>query len=307
MSKLKLNAIALSIMAASNFANAIEPGHPSIYPLGVENYTCCALPPPGVYGMVFGGHLELDKVRDNNGNNLVGTALPSDFKITVNAVVPRFVWITPIKVGDASLGFHGIFPIVNKKVTAGGSSNSNTGLGDITFGPVLGWHHSQNLHSVLALDIHAPTGDYSTAANAVNLGVNHWAFQPVLGVSYIDPNGLNADLKTMYTYNFENDKTKYKNGQELTFDYSVGWGFGNGLTAGVGGYYYQQITQDTNSGAAYGGTVNDKARAFAIGPSIRYDSGKGWFVTAKYTVDSNVRNYTEGNAFWVKAVFPLSM
>jgi hypothetical protein len=304
MSNFTKKVVAVAALAAVSSAYAIEPGHPSIYSIGVENFTCCALPPPGVYGMVYGGHLEMDKVRDNNGNNLVGTAVPADFNIKVTAVVPRLIWVTPFKVGDASLALHGIFPLVDKTVTAGGSKNSESGLGDITLGAALGWHHSANLHTLFALDVHAPTGKYSTSANAVNLGVNHWAIQPVLGVSYIDPNGPNADLKSMYTYNFESNDTKYKNGQELTFDYSVGWGFGNGLTVGVGGYYYKQITADQNSGNSYGGTVNGKAQAFAIGPSVRYDSGKGWFVTAKYTMDSNVRNYTEGKAFWLKAVFP---
>lgn len=42
--------------------------------------------------------------------------------------------------------------------------------------------------------------------------------------------------------------TQYHSGQELIIDYSLGWGFGNGLTAGVGGYLYQQTTNDTQNG-----------------------------------------------------------
>jgi hypothetical protein len=301
--KISINTLALALalgLAVSGSAAAIEPNQASIYPIGVENYGCCALPPPGIYGMVYGGNLEMNKVVDNNGN----TTTPSDFKITVNAIVPRFIWITPVKVGEASLGVHAIMPLIDKTVTAGGVSAHHNGLGDMTFGPVLGWHHSPNLHNVLALDILAPTGQY-TYGDAANIGVNHWAIQPVVGVSYMDPNGLNADLKAMYTYNLRNTTTNYKNGQELTLDYSLGWGVGSGWTLGVGGYVYRQITNDQNSGSYYGGAVSDKAKAIAIGPSIRYDSGKGWFLTAKYTTDSNVRNYTEGKAFWVKAVFPL--
>jgi len=300
MFKFRLNIVGLFIMAVSSFANAVEPGQPSIYPVGVENYTCCALPPPGVYGMVYAGKLEFDKVIGNNGN----VVSPSDFSINVDAVVPRIIWVTPIKVGGASLALHAILPLVEEKVTAGGVSASSSGIGDMTFGPALGWNLSQSLHSVLALDIHAPTGKYKLGAEA-NIGVNHWAAQPVLGFSYIDPNGLNADLKSMYTFNMRNNDTSYKNGQELTLDYDLGWGLGNGWTLGVGGYFYQQITNDENNGTYYGGVDNDKARSLAIGPSVRYDSGKGWFLTAKYTKDTDVENYTKGNAFWVKAVFPL--
>jgi hypothetical protein len=50
--------------------------------------------------------------------------------------------------------------------------------------------------------------------------------------------------------------------------------------------------------------ANNKGRAFAIGPAVKYDSGKGWFVTGKYQKESSVRNRAEGQAFWMKAVFP---
>jgi hypothetical protein len=117
MSQFAKKIVAVATLAAVSGAYAIEPGHPSIYPVGVENFTCCALPPPGVYGMVWGGHLEMDKVRDNNGNNLVGTAaVPADFNIKVTAVVPRLIWVTPIKVGDASLALHGIFRSEERRV-----------------------------------------------------------------------------------------------------------------------------------------------------------------------------------------------
>ena len=71
---------------------------------------------------------------------------------------------------------------------------------------------------------------------------------------------------------------------------------------GVGGYLYRQVTDDKQAGA----TVPDnKGRALAIGPSIKYDSGKGWFVTLKYQTETGVRNRAAGNALWLKAVFPL--
>ncbi|MFD2272340.1 transporter [Undibacterium arcticum] len=68
-------------------------------------------------------------------------------------------------------------------------------------------------------------------------------------------------------------------GKNFIFDYAAGWGLGNGWTVGAGGYYYQQTTDDQLNGA---NIPNSKGRAFAIGPSVKYDSGKGWFVTAKW-------------------------
>ena len=70
-------------------AKATEGGG-SIYPVGVENYGCCALPPPGVYGMVFGQSYSADKVRNDQGK----TVTPSGFKIRANVIASRVVWVT---------------------------------------------------------------------------------------------------------------------------------------------------------------------------------------------------------------------
>ena len=87
-------------------------------------------------------------------------------------------------------------------------------------------------------------------------------------------------------------------------DYSLGWGLGNGFVVGVGGHLYRQIADDKQAGASVG-TDGNRARSLSIGPSFKYDSGKGWFVTAKWQKEGGVRNRAEGNALWVKAVFPL--
>lgn len=290
-------ALALVLAGFAGAAAATEGGG-SIYPVGAENFTCCALPPPGLYGILWYQHYSADQVRGNDGE----VVTPPTFKVTANAVVPRVVWITPLEVAGASLGFHAILPLVNLDVNvAPGVSQRKTGLGDMTIGPVLGWHHSEALHSVLALDIYAPTGAYDKN-DVANIGRNHWAVQPVIGMSYIQPQGFNGDLKLMWTFNTKNDDTDYKDGQELIVDYAVGWGLGNGWTLGVGGYYYQQLTNDEQNGTT---VKNNKGRAFAFGPSVRYDSGKGWFVDAKFQDETAVRNRADGSAFWIKAVFPL--
>jgi len=287
-----------AVTGATSMVNATEGGG-SIYPVGSENYTCCALPPPGVYGMVYAQRYSADKVRGNDGQ----VVTPNGFKVTAVAIAPRLTWISPTEIAGAAVkGVHAILPLVDLKVTvAPGTSQSKSGVGDMVFGPFLAWHHSNALHSVAGIDVFAPTGQYRPG-DLANIGRNYWAVQPVLGASYIDPHGVNADAKAMWTYNFKNKDTDYRSGQELIVDYSLGWGFGSGWTAGVGGYVYQQTSDDKNHGATVPG---NKGRALAIGPSVRYDSGKGWFLTAKYEAEQKVRNRADGAAFWLKAVFPL--
>ena len=287
----------LGVLGLTQHSQATEGGNSS-YPVGVENFTCCAVPPPGQYGILYAQHYTTDKVLDNDGK----TVTPDTFEVTANAIVPRFIWVLDQPVGDASVALHAIMPLVDLDVTVvpGVVEQSKQGLGDMTFGVAFGWHHSQSLHTLAALDVIAPTGAYDKADTA-NIGRNHWAIQPVYGVSLINPNGLNADLKSMWTYNLENSATSYKDGQELIFDYALGWGMGNGLVLGVGGYVYNQITDDTQDGDK---VEDNRGKALAIGPSVRYDSGKGWFATLKYQSESSVRNRAEGQALWLKAVYP---
>ena len=105
-----------------------------------------------------------------------------------------------------------------------------------------------------------------------------------------------------YIINARNKDTDYKSGDEFHFDYAAGWGLGNGWTVGLGGYYYQQVSSDKQGGVS---VPNSKSSAFAIGPSIKYDSGKGWFATLKWEKEIEAKNHTQGNSVWVKAVFPL--
>ncbi|MDR2851991.1 MAG: transporter [Burkholderiaceae bacterium] len=288
--------LALAALTASAPALATEGGG-SVYPVGAENFVCCALPPPGVYGMVYGQSYSANKLLGNDGS----VVTPSTFKVNANALVPRVVWVTPYQIGGASLAFHAMVPIVNLDVrVAPGMSQSKTGIGDIVFGTGLGWHLSEHLHTVVGVDFFAPTGDYNKD-DLANIGRNYWAVQPLAGISYIDPEGLNADLKLMWTINARNKDTQYTSGQELIVDYALGWGLGKGWVLGVGGYLYQQITNDKSNGFT---ATDNKGRAMAIGPSIKYDSGKGWFLTLKYQKEFSVRNRTDGSAFWLKAVVP---
>lgn len=288
---------ALAAAALASFAAIASEGGGTVYPNGADNFMAGAMPPPGTYGMLFANHYSADRVNDANGNNL---NVPG-FKVTANAVVPRFIWVTGANVLGGSLSWHAIVPLVDVKVSAGGNSQSKTGVGDITTGPGIGYHHSPNLHSLVGLDFYLPTGGYNKG-DLANIGRNYLAIEPLYILSYIDPAGFNGDIKAGWIVNRRNKDTDYKSGQEFHFDYALGWGLGNGFTAGVGGYYWKQMTSDRQAGAT---VANSKGESFAIGPSMKYDSGKGWFFTLKWQKEIKADNRAQGNALWLKAVFPL--
>lgn len=278
-----------ALALASTPLLATEGGGLAIYPDGLENYLVGALPPPGVHFMVYGGGASYDKLRDNAGNEV---PVPG-FQVDVGVIAPRVVWVTQQQVLGGQLVFHAVAPLLDVKFKAAGATFKSSGLGDITLGAGLGYHASQSLHYVFGLDLYAPTGKYDRN-DPSSLGKNYWTLQPVAAVSYVQPTGLNADLKLMYDFNDRNSKTNTRSGQAIHADYAAGWGFGNGWVAGIGGHVFQQVTSDDGPNAAGG-----KARAIGFGPSIRYFDGKGWLFTAKLQKEFNVRNRPEGTQLYV--------
>lgn len=283
------------IFSAISGAQAGEGGGSS-YNGGVENFLAGAAPPPGFYVLSYGNVYRANTLKDGKGNDV---PLP-EFKVEANAVATRFVWSTPTSVAGGNVMLHAIVPLVDLKVQVPGLSQHKTGIGDITFGPGLAIHHSPQLHSVVGLDFVAPVGNYNKN-NIANIGRNYWSMQPIYTVSYINPAGFNGDFKLTGNFNQRNKDTNYKSGTEVYLDYSAGWGLGNGWVLGVGGYAMRQLTNDKQAGASL---PDSKGAAFAIGPSLKYDNGKGWFITAKLQREMSVKNRPEGNAVMIKTIIP---
>ncbi|ALU91582.1 enzyme involved in meta-pathway of phenol degradation protein [Herbaspirillum rubrisubalbicans M1] len=302
MKKAKRNTLAraLGLGCSLGLAIACVPAHategsglPS-YPDGLENFGSGALPPPGIYGMVYTGYAQYDKIRGDHGQDIG----PPDFRVKVGVLAPRVVWVTQQSILGGQLAFHALAPLLDVDARVAGRSFHSRGLGDITVGPALAYHASPALHYALGLDITMPSGQYSLT-NPSSLGKNIWVYQPLVALSYIQPEGVNADIKLMYDFNGRNGATQTRSGQAIHADYALGWGFGNGLVAGVGGYLYQQVTNDSGANAAAG-----KSQALAIGPNLKYDNGKGFIITAKFQQEYDARNRPEGKQFYVKAILP---
>lgn len=297
-SRVRLQVGTACCLLLAQAAHATEGGG-STYPMGVEAHMMGAFPPePGFYSLNYAQHYEAHRLRGNDGERL-----PNDFRLRADVFASRFVWVTDQKFLGGRVGVHALVPIVDLHVEMDGRSDSDKGIGDMTFGALLGYNYSKKLHSIFAIDIIAPTGSYDEDKLA-NIGRNYWAIEPVAAFTWVDPQGFNADIKLMYDFNFENGKTDYKSGQEFHFDYDAGWAVGDKWVLGVGGYAYWQTTDDRQ----HGDRVDDnKGRAMAIGPAVKYSSKDGWFMSLKWQKEYKVRNRPEGDAVWLKFTVPLML
>jgi hypothetical protein len=263
------------------------------YPNGAEDFMSGAAPPPGTYFINYFEYYAAPGFKDNNGNN----QLPK-FDLDVYANVFRFIHMTKETFLGGNWGMHIFLPLVHQGVEVPGGVSSNwNGVGDIIVDPfILSWHW-KNFHVTSGLDIYIPTGNYDSTRIA-NTGRNYWTFEPVVAGTFITDSGFQVSAKLMYDFNTLNTDTDYRSGQEFHLDYLVGqkaWG----VDFGVGGYYYQQTTDDTKRGF----TVPDnKGMTVAVGPVVKYDY-KNMSFTLKYYFELESFNRPQGNNLWAKFMY----
>ncbi|TCN88992.1 SphA family protein [Shewanella fodinae] len=296
----KLAVLASALVTASLFSSSVRAteGGGGVYPNGAEGYMAGALPPAGLYYQNFLNHYTVDRLNDADGHN-------SGVKINLQASadVSRFIYMTHYQLLGADYGVYTTIPLVHisGSLQAGSTdiNSSVSGLGDISFAPImLGWHFT-NWHFGAALEFTAPTVEYNQYRFA-NPGRNYWVTTPVFVATYLN-NGFEASGKFMYDINAKNDDTDYKSGQEFHFDYALGYHLAN-YTLGVAGYYYQQTTDDKVGGVVY--QDGYKGKAFAIGPAVKIDGQMG-SLELRYQKEVTAENRPEGDKFWVKVTLPL--
>lgn len=284
-----------AMLAAAN-AGATENGG-GMYPNGAEGVMAGALPPPGLYYLNYLTHYSANRLNDKDGNKL-----PVDFHVNATANVFRLIYMTDKTFLGGNLGFYGIVPMVSLGGTlspAPGVSLARTksGIGDVSFSPLLVAWHGKNWHAASGLDITAPTGGFDKD-EAFNIGRNYWTFQPIVAGTVLTDEGLEVSAKVMLDFNTENKATHYRSGQELHVDYAAAYHTGPWTFAGQG-YAYKQITKDRADGAA----ANDgnKGQVLAVGPAVKYDFGR---VSAevKYQKEMLAENRSEGDKYWIKLI-----
>ena len=270
------------------------------YPNGVEDFAVGALPPPGTYLVNYMLLVQKHAVVDNAGKSAV-----PNFDASVFAEVPRLVYVTPFTILGASWAVHAFLPTYSADITAGTSSGlvgSDKGIGDIIFSPlILGWHFGPDLHAVFAIDTWAPTGNYDQNNPATQiLSRNIWTFEPVVAVSYLKE-GFDVSAKLMYDFNTRNHKTSTDPGQEFHMDWALGYGLKNGLSGGVVGYNYWQVTDDKVSGVK---VADARSEVGGIGIGFKYWPKQGPFsMTLKQYWEYDAKNIATGPQTQFKVIY----
>ncbi len=183
------------------------------------------------------------------------------------------------------------------------SVDSKFGLGQIMIMPAaLGWH-GEYLHFKAYLPVYMPIGNYD-ADRLVNVSTNHFAIDPGIALTWYNKSSdTEFSGSAGLTVNFKNPETKYRNGEELHFDFAAiqRFKYGSRYIYGLGvvGYVYRQIIPDSQEGANYG---NLKGKANAIGPIFTYHVRShitSMEVIGKIYFKFGEENYFSLNSYWL--------
>jgi hypothetical protein len=188
--------------------------------------------------------------------------------------------------GYANLDAQAVFPILGPRK----ASEDSFDLSDMVFTPVwLNWKVGA-VSFKLAENVIAPTGGYDTS-DSVNLGRNYWSFDTIAAVTWFnEKTGTAVDLAPGIMVNTENNKTDYKTGTEFHLDFAVNQFFSESFAVGIIGYWYQQVSGDSGSGAVLG---DFKSEAFGLGPGfvwIPKAEGGNLTVLGKWMHDFHAKN-----------------
>src|SRR5205085_10392141 len=150
-----------------------------------------------------------------------------------------------------------------------------------------------------------PVGTYDTDRLA-NFSTNHWSVDAGGGYTYLNPrNGHELSAALGFSYNFVNPDTQYKNGIDAHLDWAASQFFSESFHAGLAGYFYNQLTGDSGSGAKLG---DFKSRVAAVGAQAGnfFEVGNHkWYANLKGYYEYTAHNRPKGWNVWLALVIPL--
>ncbi|MFD1746850.1 transporter [Rhizobium helianthi] len=289
-------------MLSAGIALADENGS-TITPFGIGDFGAGQSPPPTPYGTfaISGSYYHADMTRDGRGDKV-----DNNFDLTVKSISLTYVKMFEAQLFGANYGFAASIPFLNigGNVTAAtptgllNLANESGGIGDIQIYPIiLQWDLTKNWFVNATLQVQAPTGEFNTR-EAFTPGVNHWAIAPVVSFTYISDSGFEISMRNELNFNTRNPTTRYTSGVGFKNEFALGQHFGP-WTVGIGGYAYQQITDDSAPNL----TSGNRGRVFAAGPAITYNEPGMPAIGLHAYQEFGARNRSEGYNVNVRVAF----
>lgn len=311
-------AVSVLVTAFAGPAHAAEGGI-GFYLLGGRGPMAGYVPAPGFYVQndvyYYEGSLGGNRQLPSGGQILaeVDGAVTADF-LTATWVLP-----TELLGGNLAIGF--LLPFGEPRVSADvlvnppgtapvgrRATDSAFIVGDPVATMALGWH-SGNWHWNVTGLLNIPVGDYREGRGEfANLAFHRVAADVSGAVTWLDPKtGWEVSTAVGVTFNGTNPVTDYTTGTEFHVEWAVTKMLTKQVSAGLVGYYYDQITGDSGPGARLGAF---EGRVAALGGTIAYNfelSGTPVSTRIKVYREFDAVNRLEGTSGYLTVALPLAV
>jgi hypothetical protein len=225
-----------------------------------------------------------------------------DLDVVLNLAAASYTFAEPVLGGRYTVA--ALVPFGRADLSAsltgpGGGKIDRSGdrfdLSDAAFVPVqLNWNTGAFSWEV-SHAIVAPTGSFDPD-RAINLGRNYWSFDTAAAVTWFDPEGgREISLAPGIMLNTENPDTDYRTGAEFHMDFTATQFLSPSFAVGLRGYWYQQVTGDSGSGAKLG---DFKSESVGVGPGFLWTPpvGRGRLsILGKWMRDVHAENRFESD------------
>ena len=231
-------------------------------------------------------------IKDSHGNDVPAFSNP---KINAVTLVNQFSYTSTIRLGNATLGWNAIIPVVsiNGSFDQPGATlqGNSTAIGDLTTGPQLQFDpvidptgHPFFVQR-LELDALIPIGQYRKNAD-LNQGSGFYSINPYWAASVFPLPGVEMSWRLNYVYNFQNTHpaastplvylgqavSTTQAGQAAWVNFAASYSVTPTLHVGLDGYYFKQLENSKANGVAI---ANSKEQVLGIGPGIVLDIHRG--------------------------------
>ncbi|KAA0074118.1 transporter [Tardiphaga sp. P9-11] len=273
-------------------------GGVGVFLLGSHATGAGITPPPGVF---FQNDFYYYDGKLGGGRTLpTGGLLVANVSAQSWIELPTTLWVTPAKILGGDLAFSLTVPVGEPRVNANllvnsprfgpiglSVTDSRANLSDFFLQSFVGWH-AGNFHWQLGVGGVIPSGTY-VAGQLSNASLNRPALDVFGTLTWLDPAiGWDLSAAVGVTFNQTNTATDYKSGDEFHLEWAATKYITKEFTLGLVGYYYQQLTADSGTGARLGGY---EGRVVALGGSIGYT-----FEIGKLPVSTRLKVYREFDA-----------
>jgi hypothetical protein len=201
--------------------------------------------------------------------------------------------------GNIGVGIDATLTGPRGNTISGSASDNRTTLTDLFYQGTLKWN--QGVHNEMVyVTGNIPSGTYDSTRLA-NLSFGFPAIDAGAGYTYLDlTTGHEFSVVSGFTYNFMNGALQYQNGVDFHVDWAASQFITKTIHVGLAGYYFQQLTDDSGSGAKLGGF---RGMSVGIGPQIGFiipmNNGYQGYLNLRAYTDLETENRPKSWTGWV--------